>query len=438
MAENKPATIRYSYRHDDLPRSAIRHVFNYISAVSGQIFIEDRDNPEIWKDDGNTIPVSARIIIKKENDRIWIVYARDANSSNTFLKIDYDLIAKIIKKLSLSAKCGPYSQEHLMPSPSIEPTMSKNINDFIQLLSDAGINAKGARGIALWPNAYKFGLVVSHDIDIAHRSVLGGVRILFKNALPGGIPAIVDSLNASIGLRSNPYDGIPEWLKLEKEMGIKSTYFIFAGKRIHANDPRYRLEKLAKSIDLIKSYGHEIALHTSIGSFNGEQIVESKSQLEKFCDIKIMGLRPHYLSAFYPEYWQKALAAGFEYSSSLGFDDNIGFINGLDLPFYPYDDAGEKPIKLLEIPIGIMDCGLIGNNNANSQDVFDKGKALIDRTAANGGLMVLDWHQRTYYNRDYPGWLGLFLRIVQYAKEAGAYITDMGELVRIMKSRFGS
>lgn len=438
MAENKPTTIRYSYRHDDYTQSAINHVFKYISAISGQMFIEDHIDPDVWKDHKNAIPKSAKLIIEREIESRWTAHLVDAQSSSSCAKINYDPIEKILKKLSFSAKFGPYSQEHPIPLPATEPTLSKIINDFIRLLSDAGLIAEGARGITLWPKACKFGLVVSHDIDIAHRSVLGGVRILLKNALPGGIPAIIDSAIASIGLRRNPYDEVPEWLRLEGELGIKSTFFIFAGNRIHANDPAYRLGKLAKSIELIKSRGSEIALHTSIGSFNGGQILDSKSHLEKFCNTNISGLRPHYLSAFFPEYWNEALAAGFEYSSSFGFDDDIGFVNGLDLPFYPYDNATGNPVNLLEIPIGIMDCGLIGNSNANSRDVFERGKALIDETAANGGLIVLDWHQRTFYNRDYPGWLGLFLRLVQYAKEAGAHFTDMGKLVGIMKSRFGS
>ena len=438
MAENKPTIIRYSYRHDDHPQSAIHHVFKYISAVSGQMFVEDHINPDIWKEHENAIPKSTRLIIEREIENRSTAHAVGAQLTNSYARINYDPIEKIIKKLSFSAKFGPYSQEHFTPSPASEPTLSKIIYDFVRLLSDTGLIAKGARGITLWPKAYKFGLAVSHDIDIANRSVLGGVRILLNNALPGGIPSIIDSAIASIGLRRNPYDKVPEWLRLEKELGIKSTFFIFAGNRVHANDPKYRLQKLAKSIDMIKSSGHEIALHTSIGSFNGDHILDSKLSLEKFCNTNISGLRPHYLSAFFPEYWNEALAAGFEYSSSLGFDDDIGFINGLDLPFLPYDNATGNPVHLLEIPIGIMDCGLIGINNANSQDVFERGKALIDETAANGGLIVLDWHQRTAYNRDYPGWLGLFLRLVQYAKEAGAYFTDMHEIVGIMKSHFGS
>ena len=435
MAENKPVTIRYSYRHNDHHWAAIRHAFNYISAISGLKFIEDETIPDIWKEDGRVKPVSAKLIINRVNGESRIVQTENAASSDSCRKIDYDPIEKIIKKLSLAAKFGPYSQEHYLPPSKSESSLSEIIKAFIGLLSDAGLVAKGTRGVSLWPHGFKFGMAISHDIDIAHRSVLGGVRILLKNALPGRISAIIDSAISSLGLKHNPYDAVAEWLKLEKELEIKSTYFIFAGKRNHEDDPKYELKRLSNSIVKIKSNGFEIALHTSIGSFEGHDFENSKSCLEEFCGIKINGLRPHYLSASFPEYWREDVKTGFEYSSSLGFDNDIGFFDGLDLPFYPYDKTIDKPMNLLEIPIAIMDCGLIGNNNANSDAVFEKGKALIDRAVSSGGLIVLDWHQRTFYNRDYPGWFGLFLRLMQYAKEAGGYFTDMAEMVKMMKCR---
>ncbi len=128
---------------------------------------------------------------------------------------------------------------------------------------------------------------------------------------------------------------------------------------------------------------------------------------------KVLGIRPHYLSAYLPEFWQAAADIDFEYSSTLGFDDAIGYVRGIDLPFYPFDTTNERPLPILEIPIAIMDCGLIGSSDANSPEIFSMGVKLIDRVAEGGGLIVLDWHQRTLYNRDYPGWGELFRKLIE-------------------------
>ena len=159
-------------------------------------------------------------------------------------------------------------------------------------------------------------------------------------------------------------------------------------------------------------------------------------RLEAATQTNLMGLRPHYLSAFYPEYWQAAAGAGFTYSSALGFDQDIGFWDGIDLPYYPFDQSNDKAIDLLEIPIAIMDCGLIGEQSAESEKALERAMRLIDQASATGGLIVLDWHQRTFYNRDYPGWRELFTKIVRYGKGKGAQFYRLEEIADLFGKSF--
>ena len=80
------------------------------------------------------------------------------------------------------------------------------------------------------------------------------------------------------------------------------------------------------------------------------------------------GVRPHYLSVSLPEYWRKSAELGFEYSSCLGFDEEIGFYRGIDLPFMPFDADNDTPLEIVEIPIAVMDCGLINDNYKNMEE----------------------------------------------------------------------
>jgi hypothetical protein len=218
-------------------------------------------------------------------------------------------------------------------------------------------------------------------------------------------------------------------------LGVKSTYFVFDGRRRHRLDPKYKLDLLSSSfIKLIQNH-MEIAIHTSVECFSGKGISQSKSSIEDCARIVLTGLRPHYLSAFFPEYWLAAADAGFAYSSVLGFDSDIGYWDGIDLPFYPFNSAGDESIPILEIPISVMDCGLIGDQPADSSRVFERAMGIVDRAASTGGLIVLDWHQRTFYNRDYPGWVELFAKIVRYAGGKGACFLKLNEIAALFGKR---
>jgi hypothetical protein len=397
--------IPYCYKSEKYSDNAIRHLFRYISAVSGIKFNWDENSPAV-----SNIGTyqSAKYRIAEKNDEL----------------------ARILSQLTFTLKMGPYSNEKHRPSD--EPLLSENIQKFIGNLMNAGLVAENWPAISLWPERSSFGLAVTHDVDILRRSIFGGLRLWVNGHLPGGLKAIADSVKWRLGIGRNPYNCFDLWQKLETDGKFKSTYFIFAGPRQHNFDPVYQTSWI--SFERIED--RAIALHSSIGCYMGQGLCEPRNQLESLSKSRVVGIRPHYLSAYLPEFWQAAYDSGFEYSSTLGFDDAIGYLRGLDLPYYPFDISSDKPLSILEIPIAIMDCGLIGNSDALADDVVSKGYNLLERSAKSGGLIVLDWHQRTLYNRDYPGWGSLFGKLIDRAKSNDAHFTTLEEINASMKSKF--
>jgi hypothetical protein len=433
MAEVK--RIKYSYR-DAKQSAAIKHTFHYLSAVSGIAFEEDANSPDLFLGPAAEIPQSVKVIITGDNSGSKRTQIRDTDSGNWINSLDYNPVESLMAKLSFKAKSGPYSHKLAAPSGIGERTLSGLVNDIINILYRVGLIENESRPNVFWPKTLRFGMAITHDVDIPRRSILGGIRLLINQQLPGRIAALIDSFKASFGLMPNPYDTTAEWIKFENELGIKSTFFVFDGNRRHGNDPKYNPSSLSKSFGKLLQNDLEIALHTGINCYSGNGIDEAKSTLEQVSQTKLRGVRPHYLSAFYPEYWQAASSAGFAYSSALGFDRDIGFWDGIDLPFYPFDQTNDKLIPILEIPIAIMDCGLIGDLPADSDKTLERAMRLIDQSAATGGLIVLDWHERTLYNRDYPGWGELFLKIVRYGKGKGAHLFRLDEMAAEFSKRF--
>ena len=397
--------ITYCYKSDTYSVNAINHLFRYISAISGIDFV--------WND-------VSPIVSNVEASQAAKYYISDKN----------DPISRIASQITASFKMGPYSNEKHQPSD--EQLLSENIKAFVDQLKQAAIIPQTQPAISIWPDAARFSVAITHDVDILRRTILGGLRLWANGHLPGGLRAVSDSIKWRLGLNRNPYNCIELWQKLENDKGLKSTFFIFAGTRQHCFDPVYQTSWIPRKQIIDRS----ISLHCSIGCYMGQGLCEPKNQLESLAKTKVLGIRPHYLSAYLPEFWQAAYDSGFEYSSTLGIDDAIGFIRGIDLPYYPFNTATDSPLKILEIPIAIMDCGLIRNSDALADEILSKGSTLIRRSSQSGGLIVLDWHQRTLYNRDYPGWGKLFENLIDFAKNAKAHFTTLEEINSLMKSRF--
>ena len=392
--------------------------------------MEDRESAVVWRDDEqDRIPATAVLSfgdLKGDSDSS----IRTGNG----IYLSPDPIEKIYDKISLSITLGPYSGERHRPDNRLEESLGRTILDLFEKLGNAGVFDSPTDNSLLWPGDHKFALASTHDVDIIRRSVGGSVRLLFKRDVPGGLRGLLDSCKSITGPARNPYDKIREWIDLENRYDIKSTFFIFPGNRKNRNDPKYRVDRLRDSFEYIKENNCQLALHTGIECHRGENMEESGELLNRAAGVAVRGIRAHYLSARLPEYWRGAAELNFEYSSCLGFDEEVGFYNGIDLPFMPFDVEKDTPLDIVEIPIGIMDCGLINDDYKNINESLDAGKKIVDRVKKAAGILVLDWHQRTMYNTDYPDWAKTCFDLVEYARKEGAFLTTMEDIAGLLKS----
>jgi hypothetical protein len=429
MGPHKKSIIRYHFAGNKYSPELVSHVFGYLSALADYLFVADNDSPDILLGNRDEISPGACIICRHDETLV-------RNRVGYEKLLDYDPIDKIARRLTLTIRSGPYSENNPTSSPEKELLLSEVIADLFDLLARTGLSRGLSDRISLWPNDRPFCVAITHDVDIIRRSLPGSVRLLLNRQVPGGFGGLVDSGKSFLLNTRNPYDRLSEWLDIGKKRGLKSTIFVFSGARQHRADPIYHLSMLAKDFEKIRTDGFEIAYHSSIGCHLGDGMSEGKSQLEMISGTNVAGIRPHYLSAAFPEYWRSAAEMGITYSSSFGFAETIGFIEGIDLPIIPFDLANNKPLGIVEIPIAIMDCGLIGKDRAGSAVVFDRARSLIDRSSRSGGLIVLDWHERTLYERDYPGWGELCIRLIDYSLEKGAHFGKMHEIADRIMTRY--
>jgi len=311
----------------------------------------------------------------------------------------------------------------------VYPVFDSYVEYFIQALKDLNKISQGFQRISPWPNGAKFALGLSHDIDIFKRKVAGSLVMLAKSIytdeIPGGIKGsitgLADSLKAAVSGGLNPYMMIDKWFSIEGS----ATFFVFAGDRRSSKDPTYKPDDVYKVLTDCKSGKYEIGLHNGLGTWaDKNELNELRNRLAELFGSEIHGLRPHYLDCRYPDFWRNA--ESYEYSSSVGSDTIAGFTGGINFPFFGFDFETGDAFDILEIPIGLMDGALFSEKDKSTREKIVE--TIIESCIANHGLLVLDWHTRTAYEPDFPGWLKTYCSILEKAKAAGAYLAPLNEI----------
>ncbi|GAG07142.1 unnamed protein product, partial [marine sediment metagenome] len=152
-------------------------------------------------------------------------------------------------------------------------------------------------------------------------------------------------------------------------------------------------------------------MHGSYSSYNSSQLLEKeKKRLENIAGHDIAGIRQHFLNVN-EETWKLQSEVGFGYNASFGFTREIGFRNDKYHPFFPLEEND----KFLVIPMAIMDECLM-----NKKDIQKEYLDLIDTAERNNGVLVLNWHQRIFNEREYPGYSRIYEEIIQEGKKRKA------------------
>jgi peptidoglycan/xylan/chitin deacetylase (PgdA/CDA1 family) len=417
---NKPkSVVTYNYKSEYISANAIKHIFNLLSIYTGINFIEDNISPQVINFIDGDLSEQIKVIISADE----II-----NEVGDKVILNIDPIDEIFKKIALRGQLGIGSGDKLKSTGNDGYYLSEIIHSFVDSLTDANLIEKRVNKIRIWPDDKRFACAVTHDVDMIHRSFLGSLKLCFKNDPPGKFRGFIDSVKGAINRSGNPYNNFNNWINIEKDLGIKSTYFVFAGDRMHKYDPKYNPTDVSGPLFDLEEIGHEIALHSGINCRSDDNISRSKSDLKDVLESNISGIRPHYLSALLPDFWYKAEAGDFSYTSCLGYDDQIGYFSKIDLPFVPFDIELDKPVNIVEIPITLMDGGLFSGKYL---EPHESAKELIGHISHNGGLLVLDWHQRVLYDPDYPGWGNAFNIIINIIKENGACFLRMDEIAKL-------
>lgn len=183
----------------------------------------------------------------------------------------------------------------------------------------------------------------------------------------------------------NPYNGISELMDIEKELGVRSTFF-FRPKY----DDGALLDDYQETLrDLVRG-GWEVGVHVNDAS-TLESIVREKKAVERVAG-RTWGSRVHYLKVYDLSLFE---AAGFAYDSSCMFRRDA--VDVRNMGFF-------RVGGLTVFPITIMDAYLFTYMRVTEENVLETMNKAVE-LATEKGYMTILWHDcsiRMKGGRVYP------------------------------------
>lgn len=275
----------------------------------------------------------------------------------------------------------------------------------------------------------KFALFLSHDIDDIDISGWHLIRSLIP------LPTHRDYFGSkrlflAYLKKQKPYINFRNIIEMEKKYDATSSFFFLADEKDFFGT-KYQLKDIEDEIAYILDNGCEIGLHTGFYAFNYEEkIKQEKKKIEEITGDKVSGVRNHVFRFTTPLSWNLLAKAGFQYDSSFGYYEMIGFRNGMCHPFQPYDLLQNEKINILEIPPCIVDITMFSYMRVDVVTAWNYVKNLIDRVEKLGGVLTILWHNWTFsFPVSYAGligkeWTALYEKILAYAYKKNAWLTD--------------
>jgi len=321
-----------------------------------------------------------------------------------------DVPGDLVDELALVLRGAP-------PSDSSIPSLESKIIEFLASLERSALEERGYLvRKARWPGAAPLAVCLTHDVDNIERSTEHIMKVKDRFSRK-------DYANAEKGLISL-YDNLDLIGKKEGAEGFRSSFYLMS-----ANYPLGKVKAPAKRLH---AKGWEIGLHGDFGTHDsGPEMSKAVERLTKGVGIRPRGLREHYLKFDFNRSWRVMDDAGFDYDSTVGNTDRLGFKLGLATPFHPPDE-GWRPMRLLELPLSLMDTTLWGYLKESEEEGFADVMKSMGAVEGVEGLFTLLWHQEAVRMRGGRIYWSILKRL---GSRKGVFVGSGADVARWWRAR---
>ena len=192
---------------------------------------------------------------------------------------------------------------------------------------------------------------------------------------------------------------------------------------------RYDINDVRGQVERITAAGSEVGLHgidawreSAGGREEGGRIVQATGR-------DGIGVRMHWLY-FDEQSPHKLEEAGFDYDSTFGYNETVGYRAGTTQAFKPLAAS-----SLIELPLHAMDTALFypGYLNLSPREAQKRLAELIDNAIQFGGVLTINWHDRSIAPERL--WDGFYIRLLENLKARSAWFPTAARAVSWFRKR---
>jgi hypothetical protein len=296
------------------------------------------------------------------------------------------------------------------------PTLDRHIAGLRRLLLAAGVPFVE---IPPRPSGFDFACCLTHDIDF-----FGIRRHAFDRTLAGfAARASVGTLADLVRGRRPWSEAVHNWKTLcslplvmlrmmpdiwrpfddyaRADQGLPSTFFLVPTKRQPGISPEgavnparavaYEVAEITAEIGAMVARGSEAAVHGIDAWRDTDAGRDEISRLTNVTGQHRAGVRMHWLY-FADSSPQHLEHAGFDYDSTCGYNDAVGYRAGTSQVFRL---PGTR--RLMELPLTIMDSAMFFGDRMglSREEGLARCRDIVVNASRDGGTVVINWHDRS-------------------------------------------
>jgi hypothetical protein len=294
-----------------------------------------------------------------------------------------------------------------------------------------------------YPGGKRFAVALTHDIDTpwrwSRRGVLGAASRL-KGALARRdvTTARIEATGLALAPLHQLFRSDPNWshrrfAAAEARRGFRSTCFVLAAHRDPHDgaSPEVYDARRARLVDQLTRLELEVGLHASYTCLADERLLaEERAVLAGLLGGPVAGNRHHYLRLPWHDGIRALDRLGFSYDTTLGHAERPGPRAGLSFPFRPWDAGAGKPLRILELPLVLMDATLAEERylGLSPDAAWSEIERVLDHLHDTGGCASVLWHNDRFDRVYGRGWDRLYDRLLDGIVERGGHAGTAAEL----------
>lgn len=423
--------IPYSITFDDLDVISVEYAGKTLSInltffetlySLGEVDTSQIKQLPIW--DNKTLAWGAKLT----DDKIPVLFGKpEIKQYDNTIEIEIDIIGSIFFMLSryeeLNAKdLDDFGQFKAKSSLAYKEgfILRPIVDEYIEILWSAIQQ--------LWPyierKAETFSVSPTHDVDTPFLNVrLSNIKSLMQRT--GGdiirrrslklmyrtlYGWIRHKFTGKLRYVNDPFDVFDRLLSLSVKYNIKSKYYFMVLNEFGgALSGRYNIydDEIKCLVDAVAKEGHEIGFHPTGDSYrNWESFFKQAKiyySLKKDLNIKCAsGGRQHYLLWDLDRTARNWEKCNFDYDSTMGFNEHVGFRSGTCKEYYLWHHATKRKMQLIERPLILMYESLFDESAMNLS--YEEARVvtikLKDTCRKVNGNFVFLWHNDNFLNQE--------------------------------------